>query len=229
MKDDSDDEQGALDQLRKRVAIGDSISTRSRSPYRESSPYPPPRRSKARPTSGTYELPLDIDSRLQEWFDSQRPFIREIRQVWTPDDNAPLTRASFADPSNIASVQAQKSRAQQLQHKSRKPSQSAQQNFTSRPPPNFQTPQNNPNPPTIANRSTPAQNLPPAQARDDNYDIILQPETRPISQEQLVAEVKGIYAGLVMVEAKCIEVDNKQATLAQADPGAQPKLNNVFF
>jgi hypothetical protein len=24
------------------------------------------------------------------------------------------------------------------------------------------------------------------------------PETRPISQEQLVAEVKGIYAGLVM-------------------------------
>jgi hypothetical protein len=62
--------------------------------------------------------------------------------------------------------------------------------------------------------------------KDDGYDIILQPETRPISQEQLVAEVKGIYAGLVMVEAKCIEVDNKQATLAQADPGSQPKLNN---
>ncbi len=33
-----------------------------------------------------------------------------------------------------------------------------------------------------------------------------QPETRPISQDQLVAEVKGIYAGLVMVESKCIEV-----------------------
>jgi hypothetical protein len=63
-------------------------------------------------------------------------------------------------------------------------------------------------------------------AEDDNYDIIMQPETRPVSQEQLVAEVKGIYAGLVMVEAKCIEVDNKQATLAQADPSAQPKLNN---
>jgi len=54
----------------------------------------------------------------------------------------------------------------------------------------------------------------------------MEPETRPISQEQLVAEVKGIYAGLVMVEAKCIEVDNKQATLAQADPASQPKLNN---
>ena len=37
-----------------------------------------------------------------------------------------------------------------------------------------------------------------------------EPETRPISQQQLVAEVKGIYAGLVMVEAKCIEVDAKQ-------------------
>ncbi|KAK1832547.1 hypothetical protein QBC39DRAFT_348312 [Podospora conica] len=36
---------------------------------------------------------------------------------------------------------------------------------------------------------------------------IKQADTRPISQEQLVAEVKGIYAGLVMVEDKCIEVD----------------------
>ncbi|KAF7939412.1 hypothetical protein EAE99_001217 [Botrytis elliptica] len=49
--------------------------------------------------------------------------------------------------------------------------------------------------------------------QSDEYTIILQPETRPISQEQLVAEVKGIYAGLVMVEAKCIEFDNKQAGL----------------
>ncbi|CAG8955760.1 hypothetical protein HYFRA_00011627 [Hymenoscyphus fraxineus] len=62
--------------------------------------------------------------------------------------------------------------------------------------------------------------------REEFLDIMLQPETRPISQEQLVAEVKGIYAGLVMVEAKCIEVDNKQATLAQADTGNPPKLNN---
>jgi hypothetical protein len=29
-----------------------------------------------------------------------------------------------------------------------------------------------------------------------------------------------------MAEAKCINVDNKQATLAKADPGARPKLNN---
>ncbi|OTA99254.1 hypothetical protein M426DRAFT_27666 [Hypoxylon sp. CI-4A] len=42
--------------------------------------------------------------------------------------------------------------------------------------------------------------------------LIPQPETRSISQEQLIAEVKGIYAGLVMVESKCIEVDNAQST-----------------
>jgi len=54
-----------------------------------------------------------------------------------------------------------------------------------------------------------------------------QPETRPISQEQLVAEVKGIYAGLVMVEDKCIQVDAKQAKLARDAPeGNAPKLTD---
>ena len=45
--------------------------------------------------------------------------------------------------------------------------------------------------------------------------MLRQPETRPISHDQLVVEVKGIYAGLVMVEAKCIEVDERQTILAQ--------------
>jgi hypothetical protein len=114
MKDDLDNEQGRHDQPRKRAAIRDGISAGSGSPYRESSPSPS-RRSKARPTSGAYEL--DTDNRPQEGFDSLRPSVGGKRQLWTPDDNAPLTRASFADPSNIASVQARKSRAQQLQHK----------------------------------------------------------------------------------------------------------------
>ncbi|KAJ6439121.1 telomerase-binding protein EST1A [Purpureocillium lavendulum] len=43
-------------------------------------------------------------------------------------------------------------------------------------------------------------------------EMIRQPETRPISPEQLVAEVKGIYAGLVMIESKCIEYDSSQET-----------------
>jgi hypothetical protein len=32
----------------------------------------------------------------------------------------------------------------------------------------------------------------------------LQPEFPPMSQERLAADDKGIYAGLVMAEAKCI-------------------------
>lgn len=46
--------------------------------------------------------------------------------------------------------------------------------------------------------------------------LIREPETRPISQEQLVAEVKGIYAGLVMVENKCMEVDSGKNSIDQA-------------
>jgi len=71
--------------------------------------------------------------------------------------------------------------------------------------------------------SNPTNDTPPQEIPK----IVCQPETRPISQEQLVAEVKGIYAGLVMVEGKCIQVDAKQATLAREAPaGSQPKLNN---
>ncbi|AEO60999.1 hypothetical protein MYCTH_89981 [Thermothelomyces thermophilus ATCC 42464] len=63
---------------------------------------------------------------------------------------------------------------------------------------------------------------PPSAADDDTIELIKQPETRPILQEQLVAEVKGIYAGLVIVESKCIEVDNNQSS--QNDPAN--RLNN---
>ncbi|KAL2678889.1 hypothetical protein Neosp_009641 [[Neocosmospora] mangrovei] len=60
---------------------------------------------------------------------------------------------------------------------------------------------------------------------DSTSAMIPQPETRPISQDQLVAEVKGIYAGLVMVETKRIEVDNAQA-LNNTDTSTNPKLND---
>lgn len=57
------------------------------------------------------------------------------------------------------------------------------------------------------------------------WDMVLQPDARPISHEQLAAEVKGIYAGLVMVEAKCINIDNAQMTaLREANPGKRPKM-----
>ena len=40
--------------------------------------------------------------------------------------------------------------------------------------------------------------------------MLLRPETRPINQEQLVIAVKGICAGLVMVERKCIDIYRTQ-------------------
>lgn len=39
--------------------------------------------------------------------------------------------------------------------------------------------------------------------------MLLPPETRPITQEQLVNEVKEIYAGLIMVKKKYVEVDQQ--------------------
>ena len=45
--------------------------------------------------------------------------------------------------------------------------------------------------------------------------------------DQLVIEVKGIYAGLVMVKAKCIDIDEKQSAAArEKDPSKKPMLKN---
>ncbi|EAS30483.3 uncharacterized protein CIMG_05962 [Coccidioides immitis RS] len=41
--------------------------------------------------------------------------------------------------------------------------------------------------------------------------LTLQPETRQITEEQLINEVRTIYAGLVLVERKCVEIDRQQA------------------
>ena len=63
------------------------------------------------------------------------------------------------------------------------------------------------------------QNMPsrtPAHSEDMSIGFLKQPETRAISQEQLVTEVKGIYAALVMVESKCIEVDNAHCSCVTA-------------
>jgi hypothetical protein len=54
------------------------------------------------------------------------------------------------------------------------------------------------------------------QRYDPRYPgLLLQPDSRPISQEQLASEVKSIYAGLTMVETKCIHVDRAQAAASQ--------------
>lgn len=67
----------------------------------------------------------------------------------------------------------------------------------------------------------------PPEGLEADPEMLLQPDTRPISHEQLVVEVKGIYAGLVMVEAKCIDIDERQSAAAQEkDPSKKIDLKN---
>jgi hypothetical protein len=142
------------------------------------------------------------------------------KRLFEPDSDSPFV-AKTTFPSN--SDQGPRSRVQQRQHrKNQKSSQSGGgQPFSQRPISSGE--------PGVISASV-LGNLPASQQEAPSQGppkIVRQPETRPISQEQLVAEVKGIYAGLVMVEGKCIQVDAKQAALArEAPPGTQPKLNN---
>ncbi|MBE3041810.1 hypothetical protein IMZ48_04365, partial [Candidatus Bathyarchaeota archaeon] len=62
------------------------------------------------------------------------------------------------------------------------------------------------------------------EAEGSVNSMLRQPETRPISQQQLVAEVKGIYKGLVLVESKCIEVDGAQSV--QKEGESVPELSD---
>ncbi|KAH7110579.1 hypothetical protein B0J11DRAFT_204662 [Dendryphion nanum] len=66
---------------------------------------------------------------------------------------------------------------------------------------------------------------------DPRYpNLLLQPDSRPISQEQLSNEVKSIYAGLTMVENKCIDVDQAQKTaLDNAEPGSLPEFKSEHW
>ena len=73
--------------------------------------------------------------------------------------------------------------------------------------------------------SSPDDDEPEGYERD--AEMLRQPETRPIDHSQLVIEVKGIYAGLVMVENKCIDIDEKQSAAAQEkDPAKKTTLKN---
>lgn len=57
--------------------------------------------------------------------------------------------------------------------------------------------------------------------------MLLQSETMPILYEQLVTEVWDIYASLTLIEAKCIDVDQKQSIAAhEADSAQKTELSN---
>jgi hypothetical protein len=55
-------------------------------------------------------------------------------------------------------------------------------------------------------------------------DIMMQPPSRPISQEQLIKEVRTIYAGLTMVESKCIEVCDSQSQKLLTDSSSMDSI-----
>ncbi|ETN38498.1 uncharacterized protein HMPREF1541_06533 [Cyphellophora europaea CBS 101466] len=71
----------------------------------------------------------------------------------------------------------------------------------------------------------------------DDYDIdlleggtslLLQPETKPITHDQLINEVKGMYAGLVLVERECVKITPARATPADGlSPGRRQRSINL--
>ncbi|KAK3295074.1 uncharacterized protein B0H64DRAFT_476429 [Chaetomium fimeti] len=77
-------------------------------------------------------------------------------------------------------------------------------------------------------RSMPRPATPPVEEADAT-ETIKQLETMPISEEQLVAEVKGIYAGLVLVESKCIEVDNIQSSQTSSANKLEPDQRQALI
>ena len=103
MRDASDDEQPTPDRPHKKVSIGYGISAGSASPFRESSASPPPRRSKARPTSAPFRSSSDPDIRRGTgMFDIQRPQ-PERKQIQTEHDIAPTRSSVNVDKPNIVS------------------------------------------------------------------------------------------------------------------------------
>ncbi len=62
---------------------------------------------------------------------------------------------------------------------------------------------------------------------ETNAEEFLQPGATSVSHKQLIVEVKDIYAGQVMVEAKCIDIDERQRTATpQNDPSERTSLRD---
>jgi hypothetical protein len=81
-------------------------------------------------------------------------------------------------------------------------------------------------PSTSPSLNSPRQQIPLPRNRgvlqghpDPRYpNLILEPDSRGISQEQLATEVKTIYNALTTLETKCIKVDKEQAIASQKGP-----------
>jgi len=143
----------------------------------------------------------------QLWTPDDQP--RRGRKLWNPDDESPPNRSWTRRALNGAAALSLFAVA-----KRRKRERSAG-------PEEESPPSRRLSPPLLSSRRQPT-----VDTDLETYEIIHQPETSPISQEQVVAEVKGIYDGLVMVEAKCIEAYTKQTVLAHTDLGSKLKFDN---
>lgn len=62
-------------------------------------------------------------------------------------------------------------------------------------------------------------------AHSRGLNLLLQPESRPVSQERLVAETMSIYSGLAMVEAQCIHI----LTASEVQFGPWIRLHKSFL
>ena len=68
----------------------------------------------------------------------------------------------------------------------------------------------------------PERSQPRMQRLSTGYSgMILQPDSSPIPEEQLAAEIKGIYEGLVTVETKCIDIDAALASDTESQLGVE--------
>ncbi|GLI74867.1 hypothetical protein PoHVEF18_003116 [Penicillium ochrochloron] len=72
------------------------------------------------------------------------------------------------------------------------------------------SPENEPNDDLNDPYSSHSLEPPSGSQSSDIPPMYKQPETNQITEDQLIKEVRSIYAGLVMVEKKCIEVDKQQ-------------------
>lgn len=192
----------------KRAAKGEGISSGSVSP-RQKAEASSPHLVKAYRNPENARLDPPVRRRLGG----------NTKSIWVEGDIAPTKSA--VDHSNIASVAIARKRNQFLHNTARSSSQLVLQKSC---------------PQVMASTAVGAADRPSeatvsSKMGKRKFNIILQPDINPVSQEQLISQVKGIYAGLVMLEAKCIEFDNKHSSLAraltdQADPKSPPSLNH---
>jgi hypothetical protein len=80
---------------------------------------------------------------------------------------------------------------------------------------------------TASTKATVAESLYVDTDVESEVENLFQSETRLISHEQLIAEVRDIYVGLVMIEAKCIDMNKNLSMKAEKEvPSHQKRLSN---